>query len=121
MSDSYQAFYDAARSKIQGGSVQDAIENAIRDCNISHYVMMAANSIEQAASAYESPAAVYKPKVYIDGDQWCALYGENLQDGVAGFGASPALAMCDFEKKWYAPLKSATPSTIKEEPTGEQL
>ena len=28
-----------------------------------------------------------------DGDQWCALYGENLQEGVAGFGRTPAEAM----------------------------
>lgn len=24
--------------------------------------------------------------VQMDGDQWCALYGENLQEGTAGFG-----------------------------------
>lgn len=28
-----------------------------------------------------------------DGDQWCALKGENLQEGLAGFGATPFLAL----------------------------
>jgi hypothetical protein len=42
--------------------------------------------------------------VFIDGDKWCALYGENLQDGVAGFGDSPALAMADFNKNWSAKI-----------------
>lgn len=31
-----------------------------------------------------------------DGNQWCYLYGENLQVGVAGFGDTPYLAMVDF-------------------------
>jgi hypothetical protein len=28
-------------------------------------------------------------KSYPDGDQWCALLGENLQEGEAGFGNTP--------------------------------
>lgn len=31
-----------------------------------------------------------------DGDQWCALYGEDLQAGIAGFGNTPFLAMADL-------------------------
>jgi hypothetical protein len=42
-----------------------------------------------------------KPKLSIDGNQWCALYGENLQDGVAGFGDSPDEAYEDFDRNWY--------------------
>lgn len=43
-------------------------------------------------------------KVSIDGDQWCVLYGENLQDGVAGFGDSPDLASRDFDDNWFRKL-----------------
>ncbi|MEM9448677.1 MAG: hypothetical protein AAGA75_09090 [Cyanobacteria bacterium P01_E01_bin.6] len=32
-------------------------------------------------------------KVYPDGMMWCALWGENLQSGVAGFGRSPNEAL----------------------------
>jgi len=32
-------------------------------------------------------------KVYPDGDQWCALLGENLQEGGAGFGSTPIEAV----------------------------
>lgn len=42
----------------------------------------------------------------------CALYGDNLQDGVAGFGDSPALAMSDFDKSWISKLP--TPSALTE-------
>lgn len=31
--------------------------------------------------------------IQIDGDMWCALLGENLQEGVAGFGDTPQEAL----------------------------
>jgi hypothetical protein len=102
--DTYQAVYDAVRSRISIGDVGVAVENAIRGENIGHFMQMAAESVRQAASAYESPAAIYRPALSIDGNQWCALYGANLQDGVAGFGDSPALAMADFDRNWFAKL-----------------
>jgi len=62
---------------------------------------------EVAAQAYRhidecmtEPSVLYRPSLTIDGDQWCALYGENLQDGVAGFGKSPELAMLAFNQAW---------------------
>ncbi len=48
--------------------------------------------------------ALLRPRVFIDGDQWCVLYGENIQDGVAGFGDSPILAVYDFNKAWRQKL-----------------
>ncbi len=45
-----------------------------------------------------------KPKLYIDGDQWCCLFGENLQDGICGFGASPAAAAYAFDVAFHAKL-----------------
>lgn len=72
--------------------------------SIAHWSEMAKASIEAAASVYERPSAVFKPRLSIDGNQWCALYGENLQDGVAGFGKSPADAMWDFDKNWTKAL-----------------
>ena len=46
------------------------------------------------------PSVMYRPSLSPDGDQWCALYGENLQEGVAGFGRTPAEAMADFDQAW---------------------
>lgn len=48
-----------------------------------------------------------KPRLFIDGNQWCALHGENIQDGVAGFGDSPELAYFDFDRAWSAKLNKA--------------
>ena len=37
-----------------------------------------------------------------DGDRWCALAGENLQEGIAGFGETPADALRDFATRFEA-------------------
>lgn len=34
--------------------------------------------------------------VFMDGDKWCCLLGENLQEGRAGFGDSPIEALEDL-------------------------
>lgn len=46
--------------------------------------------------------AMLRPKVYKDGNKWCVLYGENTQDGVAGFGDTPHEAVIDWEANWNA-------------------
>lgn len=48
--------------------------------------------------------AVLKPRIFIDGDRWCVLHGENLQDGVAGFGDCPLDAIYHFNKEWWRTL-----------------
>lgn len=47
------------------------------------------------------PSMMLKPQISIDGNQWCALYGESLRDGVAGFGDTPELAYRDFDNNWF--------------------
>lgn len=42
--------------------------------------------------------SLLKPSLKKDGIQWCILYGENLQDGICGFGDTPYLAILDFNK-----------------------
>lgn len=34
--------------------------------------------------------------ITLDGDQWCALVGEDLQNGVGGFGNTPKDAVEDL-------------------------
>lgn len=46
------------------------------------------------------PFMLLKPKLYKDGNEWCALYGENTQEGVCGFGPSPAKAAYAFDVAW---------------------
>jgi hypothetical protein len=55
-------------------------------------------------SETQRPSTIFKPSIGLDGNQWCALYGPNLQEGVAGFGESPALALVDFDTNWNAKI-----------------
>ena len=59
--------------------------------------------IQESATA---PHILMKPTLKPDGDMWCALYGEDLMSGVAGFGRTPQQAMREFDKAWK---NSATP------------
>ena len=99
MSD-YQAIYDAVRSRIHNGDVGQAIENAVRAAGIDFAARMAGAAIQTAVSEYERPSVLFRPKLYMEGAQWCALYGDDLQNGVAGFGDSPSAAMHDFDDQW---------------------
>lgn len=71
---------------------------------ICHAAAMAGEEWRIAGAQHGTPSAVWRPKLYIDGNKWCALYGDNLQDGVAGFGQSPADAIWDFDRAWHAKL-----------------
>lgn len=102
--ETYQPIFDAVRSTLSNCDVGQAIESAIRNLSLSHYADMAAEAARCAAAEYERPCVLFRPKMSVDGNQWCALYGDNIQDGVAGFGDSPAHAMREFDKAWVSPL-----------------
>ncbi len=55
-----------------------------------------------AAIEQQRPSVLYRPALMVDGTKWCALYGENLAEGVAGFGDTPAEAMHEFDKAWVS-------------------
>lgn len=49
--------------------------------------------------------SLLKPKIFIDGNKWCVLYGKNIQDGVCGFGSSPQNAIYDFNKAFIKEIE----------------
>lgn len=60
--------------------------------------------VEEAYYAAK-PSMRLRPSLSIDGDQWCALYGANLMEGVCGFGDSPEKAYEDFDAEWRKKIK----------------
>lgn len=66
-----------------------------------------ANITEQARRA---PHVLMRPKLLLDGTMWCALYGDDLMDGVAGFGETPEKAMEAFDEAWRT---ARTPAAIR--------
>ena len=82
MSDNYQAVYDAVRSVSE------------RPFALLHQeVLVVSHELTR-------PSRTMRPRIFKDGTEWCALYGENLQDGVCGFGESPEEACQAFDAEW---------------------
>ena len=60
----------------------------------------AAEAAFRAEVERQRPFYLLRPRIFPDGNMWCALYGDDLHNGVAGFGATPALAADDFDRNW---------------------
>ncbi len=98
MSDNYQTVFDAVRSRIGYIDIGGAVENAIGRPDIdSHFRVLT----QELAYQYTRPSTMYRPKLMQDGNQWCALLGDDLQVGIAGFGDSPSDAMSNFDSAWH--------------------
>lgn len=82
MSD-YQAVFDAVNLNFSNGA---------------HTLAVIAQEFGIAAEEMRRPSVLFRPALSKDGDQWCFLFGSDLQNGVAGFGETPALAAIDFDK-----------------------
>jgi hypothetical protein len=67
-------------------------------------------AVFEACGFVQSPSVLYRPTVTPDGNKWCCLYGDNLQEGVAGFGDTPAEACRAFDIAWTT---GRTPSAMR--------
>ncbi len=65
--------------------------------------------IATSANWSARPSVLYRPTLSLDGNQWCALYGRNLQEGIAGFGDTPADAMRHFDSEFMYRKASEQP------------
>ena len=108
MTDTYQAVYDAVGQRIGRPDISGTVERVCREVfDISWMKSRIEDGFQTALYEWQRPTVLLRPALSIDGNQWCALYGENLQDGVAGFGDSPELACQAFDKAWNARLSQA--------------
>lgn len=79
----------------------DAIYRAASErFDISWAVSRIENEMMFTQAQLQRPSVLYRPKLYPDGNQWCALYGDDIQAGLAGFGDTPAKAMEAFDEAW---------------------
>jgi len=83
------------------------------DISTDMYIIRSA--ICEAAAFISAPHVRMAPKVFQDGTMWCCLYGENLQEGIAGFGLTPADACIEFDRAWITQL---TPKEVQRRKAG---
>jgi len=111
MSDPYQPIYDAVRSRISGGDISSAVRDVLwQQFDVSHQKELLQQEIYAVSCEMRRPSAVFRPALSADGSMWCALLGENLQEGVAGFGETPEAAMAAFDKAF---LTERTPAASR--------
>lgn len=67
---------------------------------VCHAAQMAGYSIQVAYQDVYRPSVLYRPRLFLDGDKHCALYGDDIMSGCAGFGSTPDEAMADFDANW---------------------
>lgn len=72
--------------------------------NAQYNTQVEAQITEQARRA---PHVLMRPRIFPDGNAWCALYGDNIQEGVVGFGDTPEAAAADFDLAWRQQIKPA--------------
>ena len=109
MSDSYQAIYDAVRSRIRNGDVGAVVAEATRYAleGFGYLVPHAQQEIYRVSAEMTRPSVLFRPDVTIDGNKYSVLYGSNIMEGCAGFGDTLGEAMSDFDKNWQRPLAKA--------------
>lgn len=61
----------------------------------------AATELLHQAQRRNTPSAIYQPRLFQDGNAWCAVLGDDLAIGVTGWGHTPADAMAAFDRAWH--------------------
>lgn len=94
----YNATYDAIRSRIGNADIGEVARQCFDVSFATHAIK---ETFCDAAASMMRPSVLFRPNLSLDGNRWIALYGDNLQDGVAGCGVSPDEAMRDFDINWH--------------------
>lgn len=61
------------------------------------------------AESMRAPHVLMRPRVFPDGNMWCALLGDDIQTGVVGFGKTPARACHAFDEAWRTAAAAPLP------------
>lgn len=110
-----QEVYDAVSRQLSGAS--SAIADAARmGLDISFVQGIAQQEIYQVSGEYQRPSVLFKPTIIADGTMWCALLGDDLKVGVAGFGETPDKAMRAFDDAFWKAQTPAAALKAKEIP-----
>lgn len=99
--ESRQAIYDAVRSQITHCNTVDIVQHVAREA-FGEAAQQNTEAARTIADYQTAPSVLYRPSIGRDGNKWSVLYGDNLMDGVCGFGDTPAEAMADFDRNWAA-------------------
>ena len=73
---------------------------------MDHTVLATETMKRYCTSHPDSPVAVRRPKLFLKSGMWIALLGDNIEDGIAGFGSSVEGALRAFDMIYRRTLQS---------------
>ncbi len=100
MNDNYRAVFDAVRTRFGRIDPAYVVQGIAAMFNMGDLRSVLQDSAWMIAAEMQRPSVLMRPAISRDGGHWCALYGGDLMNGVAGFGDTPEDAMRDFDKNW---------------------
>lgn len=104
MSDTYQAIFDAVRSRISAAHPGQILEQYLSSCFDSSWQNHAANAFSEFAYAATRPSSYLPVKVLRDGNAWCCSLhwpkDSDLMEQLVAFGDTPDKACLEFDKIW---------------------
>lgn len=69
------------------------------------------NELREWVNDLRRPSVLFGPKLSRDGNQWCVLLGDNLQEGCAAFGPSPEIAFWNFDLEFIKEIRKTNQET----------
>lgn len=105
MNDSYQAIYEAARSRIGRCDTASIVEIAAMNAfDGNQWQMHAIACFDGIGHEHQRPSSRLSIKMFRDGNQWCcALYWpeeRDMRQQLVAFGDTPEKATQAFDKAW---------------------
>ena len=76
---------------------------------------------EEAELRRKRWAVVLGLRPFLDGGQWCVLYGPDIQEGIAGFGESPEKAIDAFDVAMRQAANAKLTCGERSEPLGAAI
>ena len=77
------------------------IEQEQLSCFLNELHRAFENEMREISYQYTRPHFMYRIIPYKDGNRWCALLGENIQEGIVGFGSSASEALQNFDIDYF--------------------
>jgi hypothetical protein len=105
-----ERFADAIFPIIEARERYSAMDGYASEQGVLNAKLNAAIEAQLAEQARRAPHVLMRPRVFPDGNMWCALLGDDLQMGVAAFGDTPEAACVAFDEAW----RTATLSALQE-------
>lgn len=103
--DTYQAVYDAVRSRISGCDIGYIVEKSLNSAfgGSDHYISQFFQNLEYELSVcYTKPSVLFRPQVFKREGTWYAIYGQetDCDSAVVGKGSTPEEAINHFDSIW---------------------